>query len=182
MSFSTLTLFWNRPVMNALTLAGIWFYKCNISYCFVLFFCRELSFLSDYCTWVSTIDYHFVIRPKKDNCWHLHCNIHHLHSHSLEFLQFFRDSFGEGAEGCLLSLQERLASPIEKAAVKGQSSFERSSSASADWPGSSATLVATPSSSSNSSVVFTVNRDPSNQQAKRKNYIIFEHNDEDTLI
>ncbi len=101
---------------------------------------------------------------------------------------FFRDSFGEGEEGCLLSLQERLASPVEKSAgaAGGGASFDRSSSVdrpgSTERPGSSATLVATPSSSSNSSVVFTVNRDYSKQQAKRKNYIIFEQNDEDTLI
>lgn len=102
----------------------------------------------------------------------------------------FRDSFGdpdEDGDG-VLSLQE----PPTRAPVGGAVS-PRPSSSNSDWPHdptaprppsiSSGTLVATPSSSSNSSVVLQTARDNySSTQARRRNYIIFEQNDEDTLI
>jgi len=102
----------------------------------------------------------------------------------------YRDSFGdpdEDGDG-VLSLQE----PPTRAPVGGAVS-PRPSSSNSDWPHdptaprppsiSSGTLVATPSSSSNSSVVLQTARDNySSTQARRRNYIIFEQNDEDTLI
>ena len=93
-------------------------------------------------------------------CWHTAAWIS---------LLFYRDSFGENEEGGLLSLQEQPPSGAQ----------------SVDRPSSSATLIATtPSSSSNSSVILQTTRDATfvSSQTRRKNYIIFEQNDEDTLI
>jgi hypothetical protein len=85
------------------------------------------------------------------------------------------DSFGENEEGGLLSLQDH-----------PQGSPGLPSSTAADRPSSSSTLVATPSSSSTSSVILQTTRDHTSayvsSQTRRKNYIIFEQNDEDTLI
>ena len=86
----------------------------------------------------------------------------------MNYSPFYRDSFGENEEGGLLSLQEQPPSGTQ----------------SVDRPSSSATLVATPSSSSTSSVILQTTRDATfvSTQTRRKNYIIFEQNDEDTLI
>lgn len=121
----------------------------------------------------------------------------------------YRDSFGEADEGGVLSLQERYGTtsstgaPVAGTAAAAASAASGSVTASscctsrpssvssslADQqpprpPSSSGTLVATPSSSStNSSVVLQTARDNySSTQARRRNYIIFEQNDEDTLI
>ena len=90
------------------------------------------------------------------------------------FIFFYRDSFGENEEGGLLSLQDQPGLPS-------------ASTAASDRPSSSSTLVATPpSSSSTSSVILQTTRDHTSayvsSQTRRKNYIIFEQNDEDTLI
>jgi hypothetical protein len=86
------------------------------------------------------------------------------------------DSFGENEEGGLLSLQD----------IPQGSPGLPSASTAADRPSSSSTLVATPSSSSTSSVILQTTRDHTSayvsSQTRRKNYIIFEQNDEDTLI
>ena len=97
----------------------------------------------------------------------------------------FRDSFGEADEDEVVSLQE-------PARGNGTTSVSpRPSSSSSDLPTqpprapsiSSGTLIATPSSSSTSSVILQTARDNySSTQARRRNYIIFEQNDEDTLI
>jgi len=121
----------------------------------------------------------------------------------------YRDSFGEADEGGVLSLQERYgttsstggvvvgpgaAAAVASGSVTASSNTSRPSSVSSSLadqqsaasrpPSSSGTLIATPSSSStNSSVVLQTARDNySSTQARRRNYIIFEQNDEDTLI
>lgn len=96
-----------------------------------------------------------------------------LHEKCLLYF-FYRDSFGENEEGGLLSLQDQPGLPS-------------ASTAASDRPSSSSTLVATPpSSSSTSSVILQTTRDHTSayvsSQTRRKNYIIFEQNDEDTLI